>query len=44
MAPSMHDFSYALSKLQVIAKNSDWFIMLFAPIVIGESNNFGIGF
>ena len=31
-------------KLQVIARNSDWFIALFAPVVIGRSNYFGIGF
>ena len=24
--------------------NSDWFIALFAPVVIGRSNYFGIGF
>ena len=24
--------------------NSDWFIALFAPVVIGPSNSFGIGF
>ena len=28
-------FSCALSKLQVIARNYDWFISLFAPVVIG---------
>ena len=37
------DFSRALSKLYVTAMNSDWFIALFAPVVIGQSNNFGIG-
>ena len=37
-------FSRALSKLQVIARNSDWFIALFAPAVIGRSNSFGFGF
>ena len=40
-----HDFSRALSKLQVYARNSDWFIAMFAPVVIGRSNYyFGIGF
>ena len=34
----------AISKLQVIAWNSDWFIGLFAPVVIGQSNYFGTGF
>ena len=38
------DFSRALSKLHVTAMNSDWFIALFAPVVIGLSNYFGIGF
>ena len=33
----MQDFSGALIKLLVIA-NSDWFIALFAPVVIGQSN------
>ena len=37
-------FSRALSKLQVTARNSDWFIALFAPVVIGGSNCFGFGF
>ena len=31
-------FSRALRKLEVIAKNSDWFIALFAPVVVGWSN------
>ena len=31
-------------ELQVIARNSDWFIPPFAPVVIGWSNYFGIGF
>ena len=40
-----HDFSRgALSKLPVIARSSDWFIALFAPVVIGRINYFGIGF
>ena len=36
----------ALSKLQVIAGNSDQFIALFAPVVIAlvGANNFYIGF
>ena len=36
--PCTRDFSLAWSKLQVIARNSDWFISLFAPVVIGGSN------
>ena len=39
-----HDFSRAMSKFQVIARNSDWFIVRFASVVIGRSNYFGIGF
>lgn len=36
-------FSRALRKLEVIAKNSDWFIALFAPVVVGWSNYPDIG-
>ena len=40
------DFSraFCMSKLQVVAENSDWFIALFVPLVIGRSDYFGIGF
>ena len=34
----------SLSELQIIARNCDWFIALFAPVVIGRSNCFGFGF
>ena len=44
MAPCTSYFSRALSKLQVIAWNSDWFIALFAPVVIGRGYYLGIGF
>ena len=44
IAPCTRDFSRGLSELQVIARNCDWFIALFAPVVIGRSNCFGIGF
>lgn len=37
----MRDCSRALGKLQVISRNSNWFITLFPPI--GRSNFFGIG-
>ena len=37
-------FPRVLSKLQVIARNSDWLIALFAPVMNGGSNNSGIGF
>ena len=36
--------SRALIKSHVIARNSDWFIALFAPDVIGRSKHFGICF
>ena len=38
------EFSHALSKLQVIARNSDWFIALFTHVVIGRSNYLSISF
>ena len=44
IAACTRDSSRAFSKLQVIARNSDWFTALFAPIVIGRTNYFGIGF
>ena len=44
IAPCTRDFSRAWSELQVIARNCDWFIALFAPVVIGRSNCFGLGF
>ena len=38
-------FSRAPSELQVIiARSCDWFIALTAPVVIGRSNCFGLGF
>ena len=44
IAPCARDFSRALSKLQVIPRNSDWFTALFVPVEIGRSNYFGFGF
>ena len=45
IVPCTRDFSHALTKIQVITRNcQDWFIALFAPVVIGGSNHFGIGF
>ena len=44
MAPCTRDFSRASSELQVIARNCDWFIVLFVPVVIGRSTCFGFGF
>ena len=40
-APCTRSFSRALSKLQVIARDSDWFNVRFAPVAIGRSNYFG---
>ena len=36
------DFSRALMKLLLRARNSDLFIALFAPVMIGRSNYYGI--
>jgi len=44
IAPCTRDFYRASSELQVIARNCDWFIALFVPVVIGRSNCFGFGF
>ena len=44
IAPCTRDFSRASSELQVISRNCDWFIALFAPVVIGRSYCFGFGF
>ena len=44
IVPRTRDFSRASSELQVIARNSDWFIALFVPVVIGQSDYFGFGF
>ena len=44
IAPSTRDFSRASSELQVIARNCDWLMELFVPVMIGRSNCFGFGF
>ena len=44
IAPCTRDSSRALSELQIIARNCDWFIALFAPVVIGRSNCLGFGY
>ena len=44
IAPLTRYFSRVFSKLQVIPRNSDWFIALFTPVVIGPSNYFSIDF
>ena len=36
-------FSRASSEIQVIARNCDWLMELFVPVVIGRSNCFGFG-
>ena len=42
--PCSCDFSQAWNKLQVIPRNSDWFIVQFALVVIDHCSDFGIGF
>ena len=44
IAPCTRHFSRALSDLQGIARNCDWFIALSASAVIGRSNCFGLVF
>ena len=43
IVPCKCDFSRASSKLHLLPKNSDsdWFVALFAHVVIGLSNNLG---
>ena len=43
IAPWTCDVFRAFSKL-LVTRNSDCFIALFAPVVIGKSNYFGVGF
>ena len=42
LAPHAQFFSRFEQVASNSARNSDWFIALFAPIVIGRSNNFDI--
>ena len=44
IAPCTLYFSRASGELQVIARNCDWFMELFVPVVIGRSKCFGFGF
>ena len=44
MAQCTRDFSRASGELQVIARNCDWFMEPFVPVVISRSNCFGFGF
>ena len=39
-----HAFSRAWRRLHVFASNSDWLVMLFTSVAIGQSNYFGFGF
>ena len=40
---SPHAFSRALCQLHVFASNSDWLVVLFTSVAIGQSNYFGFG-
>ena len=42
--PCTFHSSCDLSELQIIARNCDWFIVLFGPVMIGGSNCLGFGF
>ena len=44
IAPCTRGISRASGELQVIARNCDWLMELFVPVVIGRSNCFGFGF
>ena len=44
IAPCTRDISLASGELQVIARNCDWFMELFVPVVIGRTDCFGFGF
>ena len=39
-----HAFSRACRGLHVFALSSDWFLVLFLSVVIGQSDCFGFGF
>ena len=39
-----HAFSRAWRRLDVFASSSDWFLVLFSSVVIGQSDYFGFGF
>ena len=41
---SPHAFSRAWRQLHVFASNSDWLVVLFTPVVIGQCDHFGFGF
>ena len=41
--PCSHAFTRVWRRLHIFALISDWFIALFASVVIGQSNYFGFG-
>ena len=41
---SPHAFSRAWRQLHVFASNSDWLVVLFTSVAIGQTNYFGFGF
>ena len=41
---SPHAFSRATRQLHVFASNSDWLVVSFTSVAIGQSNYFGFGF
>ena len=41
---SPHAFSRAWRQLHVFALNSDWLVVLFTSVAMGQSNYFGFGF
>jgi len=44
MAPHTRYLSRASGKLTIIARDSDWFIVLLSPVVIARTYSFGIDF
>ena len=44
IGPWLHGFSRAWRKLHVFASSSDWFVVLFSSVVIGQSDYFRFGF
>ena len=44
VTPCLRVFFRDLTKLRDIAEDSDWFVALFAAVVINRSHYFGIGF
>ena len=40
----LHAFSHAWRQLHVFSSNSDWLVVLFTSVAIGQGNYFGFGF